>query len=109
MTTTLAEFIIAAFHMCRTAEFLPPNSVSLAYPGFMSGEDGTKDIVAKIEGLGPSKTDTVGLSLLSNTTDASQYGSNHITGTLTTASPTTIEKTHEQCSLWLKNLLTKLC
>jgi hypothetical protein len=95
MTTTLAEFIMGAFHMCRTAEFLPPNCVSLAYLGFKPGEDGTKDIDAKIEGLKPSKTDTVGLNLLSNTTDASQYGSNHITGTLTTALPTTIKKTLE--------------
>jgi hypothetical protein len=102
---------IGASHMYRMAEYLPADSISLAYPGFKPSTESIVVIKEKLDALSLSASDTVVLDLLSNSaymgTDvdglplpAERAGDSryHIPGSLTTAPPTILKKVLEVCS-----------
>jgi hypothetical protein len=103
--------IVGASHMCRTAEYLSTECISLAYPGFKPDRDKIQDIAKRLESLKLGPDDRVVLDLLSNSaymgTDSDGLptpshregdGSYHILGSLTTAPPTNLKKALEACS-----------
>jgi hypothetical protein len=109
--------VIGASHLYRTVEYLPSATVSLAMPGFRPSKEKIIELEKQIDRLELSETDTVVLDLLSNTaymgTDDDGLplpsyregdGSYHIAGTLTTAPPTTLRKTLDNCSELVKKL-----
>jgi hypothetical protein len=96
--------------MSRTAEHLPSDTVSLAYPGFKPEKSKIEGLVSNMQNANCGLSDTVVLDLLSNVafmgTDgdglpAPAYraddGRFHVVGTLTTAPPTTLKKYLENC------------
>jgi hypothetical protein len=103
-------YLIGASYMSRTAEYLPSDTVSLAYSGFKPEKNKINSLVSNIENAKCGQSDTVVLDLLSNVafmgTDrdglpAPAYraddGRYHVVGTLTTAPPTTLKKYLENC------------
>ncbi len=59
-------FIIGASHMTRMAEFLLPNAISMAYPGFRPDWNKVVEIGTSLSGGSPGEQDVVILDLLSN-------------------------------------------
>jgi hypothetical protein len=103
-------YLKGASHMSRTAEYMPSDTVSLAYLGFKPDQSKIHSLVSNIESAKFGQSDTVMLDLLSNVafmgTDsdglsAPAYRANdgryHVVGTLTTAPPTTLKKYLENC------------
>jgi hypothetical protein len=103
-------FVIGASHMLRAAEFLPPNAISMAYPGFLPDQNKIAELSTSLAGGGPGEQDVVILDLLSNIafmgsdtdglpTPAIRAGDGryHIVGALTTAPPTALKKALEAC------------
>ncbi len=103
--------VVDASHMYRMAEYLPSDSISLAYPGFKPSAESIVSIKEKLDALNLSASDTVVLDLLSNSaymgTDVSGLpspaeragdGRYHIPGSLTTAPPTILKKVLEVCN-----------
>jgi hypothetical protein len=93
------------------AEYLPSDSISLAYPGFKPTVESIASAKEKLDALNINANDTVILDLLSNSaymgTDASGLpspafkagdGRYHVPGSLTTAPPTILKKVLEICS-----------
>jgi hypothetical protein len=97
--------------MCRTAEFVPMNYISLAYPGFRPTREGIDSVAEKLGSLVITENYTVILDLVSNVafmgTDKDGLptasikggdGKYHVPGVLTTAPPTTLKKNLEGCN-----------
>jgi hypothetical protein len=93
------------------AEYLPSDSISLAYPGFKPTAESIASVKEKLDALNINANDTVILDLLSNSaymgTDASGLpspavkagdGRYHVPGSLTTAPPTILKKVLEICN-----------
>ncbi len=110
--------VIGASHLYRTVEYLLPTTVSVATPGFRPSKEKISELEKQIDRLELNETDTVVLDLLSNTaymgTDEEGLplpsyregdGGYHIAGTLTTAPPTTLRKTLDNCAELGKKLL----
>jgi hypothetical protein len=102
--------LIGASHISRTAEYLPSDTVSLAYPGFKPEKNKIEGLAANMKNVKCGQSDMAVLDLLSNVaymgTDgdglpAPAYraddGRFHVVGTLTTAPPTTLKKYLENC------------
>jgi hypothetical protein len=103
--------VVGASHMYRMVEYMPADSISLAYPGFKPSTESIVEIKEKLDALNLSASDTVVLDLLSNSaymgTDVNGLpspeeragdGRYHIPGSLTTAPPTILKKVLEVCS-----------
>jgi hypothetical protein len=60
-------FVIGGSHMCKTATFLPKDSVCLAEPGFVASSASSARISQRLQNYVPGPGDTVVLDLLSNT------------------------------------------
>ncbi len=98
--------------MYRMAEYLPKESISLAYPGFKPTTESLTILREKLECQSLNNSDTVVLDLLSTTaymgTDVNGLplpveragdGRYHIPGSLTTAPPTILKKVLEICNI----------
>ncbi len=103
--------VIGASHMTRLSEFLPPNTTTMAYPGFRPDQSKIAELCAGLSRGGTGEQDIVILDLLSNVafmgsdsegipTPAVRAGDGryHIVGALTTAPPTALKKTLELCN-----------
>jgi hypothetical protein len=90
--------LVEASHMARIHEHLPPDTISLAIPGFKASEQNTNRLLSQIKDLCLTEHDTVVLDLLSNTaflgtnehglptkSTRGDDGRYHITGSLTSA------------------------
>ncbi len=98
--------------MYRMAEYLPTESISLAYPGFKPTTESITSLKEELEGQSLNTCDTVVLDLLSNTaymgTDVNGLPSPaerpgdvryHIPGSLPTAPTTILKKVLEYCNI----------
>ncbi len=116
-TVTGRVIVVGASHMCRMIDSASLDFISLAHSGFKPTNDGIDNVVKKIEKLGVNASDTVVLDLISNVaymgTDKDGLptpsirggdGRYHVTGTLTTAPPTTLKKNLECCNLIADNI-----
>jgi hypothetical protein len=103
-------FVIGASHMTRLSEFLPPTTITMAYPGFWPDQGKIAELSASLAGGGTGEQDVVILDLLSNVafmgsdsdglpTPAVRAGDGrYIVGALTTAPPTALKKTLDLCT-----------
>ncbi len=97
--------------MSRLQEHLPPDTVSLAVPGFKPSEQGISRISTQLRELNPADNDTIVLDLLSNSaymgtnenglpseTLGGTDGKYHITGSLATAPVSFLKKVLKTCN-----------
>jgi hypothetical protein len=111
--------LVGASHMCRLAEQLPAETVTLAVPGFKPTPENIPEIATKLRNLELGKSDSVVMDLLSNLVvmdllsnlvfmgtseegnpipaTRGQDGKFHVEGSLTTAPPTALKKNLATC------------